>query len=74
LRFRFHDVSIGAGTRVFVALLDQEPALVAAVLAAMALDERPAALQLLATQLELELSLPIRCIGVADRFPFAAVP
>src|SRR5678815_3067206 len=74
LRLGVDDVRVGAGPRVLVALLDQQPALVAAVLAAVALDEHPATVKLLAAQRELELALPVTGLGVADRLPFAAIP
>src|SRR5207237_3536769 len=57
--------------------LDQQPCLIAAlatVLAAMGLHQRPAALELLAVELELETSLGIVRDGIAFRDPRSPVP
>jgi hypothetical protein len=72
--FRFDDARVDAPSRVFVALLDQQPALVTAVLAAVAFDERPAAVQFFAMQHELELALPIARRRITLGFPVTAIP
>src|SRR5450631_3461142 len=71
------DARLGAALRERVVLLDQEPGLVAAlaaVLAAVRLHQRPAALELLAIELELELALCVAGGGVAFRDPRSAIP
>ena len=63
-----------ARSRVLVVLLDEQPALVAAVLAAAASHERPAAVQLRAVEVELELALAVALDRILLGNPGAAVP
>ncbi len=64
-------VVVGARlSRVRVALLDQEPL----VLAALGLHERPFAAQLVAAQLEQQLAFDEALVDVVERHPAAAVP
>src|SRR6185295_18113671 len=74
VRLRVDDVRIGAGACVFVALLDQKPTLVAAVLAAVTPDEQPSAVKLFAMQDEFELALLVGCLRVALRLPVSPIP
>ena len=63
--------------RVFVAFLDQQPRLLArlaAVLAAVRADQRPAALELFAVELELQMPFLIAGDRIAVRMPGAAIP
>src|SRR6185436_7620242 len=71
------DAGRGAFLRVLVALLDQQPRLLArfaAVLAAVRADQVPATLELFAVELELEMPLLISGHRIADRMPAAAIP
>src|ERR1700682_6758645 len=71
------DARVGAASRERIVLLDQQPCLVAAlaaVLAAMGLHQRPAALELLAVQLALEMALGIDRDRIAFRDPRTALP
>src|SRR6266853_3637551 len=71
------DPSVGASLCERIVFLDQEPSLVAAlatVLAAMGLHQRPAALELLAVELELEMALGVARHRVAFRDPRSPVP
>ena len=71
------DARVAAALRERIVLLDQQPRLVAAlaaVLAAVGPHQRPAALELLAVELELEMSLRVAVVGVAFRNPGSAIP
>src|SRR4051812_10361694 len=74
IRLGVDDVRICPRARVLVALLDQKPALVPAVLAAVTLDEHPSAMKLLAVQDEFELALLVCRLRVALGLPVPAIP
>src|SRR6185312_14231022 len=60
--------------RLLVALLDEEPRLLALVLVAVHAHQRPAPVELLAVELELELAFTVALARIAEGQPFAAVP
>src|SRR6185369_10900815 len=68
------DAVLRCRPRRVVALLDQQPRLLALAGVAVHAHQRPAAVQLLAMQLELELAGTVARARVADRLPGAAVP
>src|SRR5690349_4618420 len=69
------DQALGTESRVIVALLEQQPALVAAaVFAAAAANQIPGAVQLLAVKLEFQMAFGVALVGIALRRPGAAVP
>jgi len=74
LRLGDGDVVFARWPRLVVALLDQQPRLLALAVAAVHAHERPAAVQLLAVQPELELAGAKPLARVADRLPCAVVP
>jgi hypothetical protein len=64
----------GATARVAVPLLDQQPLLARRPALRLHPDERPAAAQLVAEQVEEDLALPQRLLWIADDRPPAPVP
>ena len=67
------DAEFGCGSGEGVFFLDEQPGVLAGVLAFDA-DERPAPLQLVAVELEFEIALGITFVGIADGHPGALVP
>src|SRR4030095_9968131 len=74
LRLRVDDAVLRRRSGGVVALLDQQPRLLALVGVPVHAPQGPAALQLLAVEAELQLAGPVTRLRVADRFPGAAVP
>ena len=74
VRQRFGDVVLGRRSRRLVALLDQQPRLLALVTSAAHPYQRPTALQFFALQLELQLALTIAFAWISIRNPNAAIP
>ena len=74
LRLGVDDAVLGRRPRRVVLLLDQQPRLLALAGAAVHAHQRPAAVQLLAVEAELELAGAVAGARVADRLPGAVVP
>src|SRR6185312_1193725 len=77
VRLLIDDAGRVAFLGVLVAVLDQQPSLLArlaAVFAAMRADQRPDSLELFAVELELEVALLICGHRIPDRMPGAAIP
>ena len=68
------DVRRVLGSREFVIALDEEPVLVLVARLAAHPHQMPAALELLAGELELEMALGEALVRIADRRPGSAVP
>src|SRR5436190_13496453 len=68
------DRALAVVAREFIALLDQQPVVLAVLATAAQADQRPAAVQPLAVQLEGELAVLERRIDIVMRLPGAAVP
>src|SRR6185295_16285974 len=69
-----HERRAVSRARLVVLLLDEQPLLAVGVPRSSHADERPAAAQLLAEELELQLARAVRLEGIAVGLPRAAVP
>ena len=68
------DRALGLRSCILVALLDQEPRFVLVILPAATSHEHPAAVQLLAIEIELHASFAVVLDRIASRNPDAAIP
>ena len=74
VRLRFDHAVFIAGTRMLVALLDQQPRLLFLALTPMHAHQRPAAFELVAVQAKLQVPLAQALARIALGLPLAAVP